>query len=222
MSADWKQYQRKAADFYSRLGLAAIVEKKIDGARGVHTVDVYVEGNIHGIPFRWIVECKAWKTSVPKEKVLALAAIVQDVGADRGFLLSEKGFQSGAVRCAQRTNITLSSLEDLAAATKETYADAAMAAVNWRLSKARTRLRDIKKQKFDADHYPPMASELGALFVLEFALSDALRGNFPTAYVGEDGASHTANSLDELLEAASKIIAAAENWMPPDERKEDG
>ena len=36
---------------------------------------------------------------------------MQDIGADRGILLSEKGFQSGAHRLAARSNITLTSYE---------------------------------------------------------------------------------------------------------------
>ena len=42
-----------------------------------------------------------------KEKVLALQAIVADAGAHRGFLLSESGFQSGAITSARTSNITL-------------------------------------------------------------------------------------------------------------------
>jgi len=100
MSVHWREYQQRAADFFRRLGLTAIVEHEVEGARGHHAVNVYVEGLFHGIPLKWVVECKAWKTNVPKEKVMALSSIVQDVGADRGFLLSETGFQAGAIRAA--------------------------------------------------------------------------------------------------------------------------
>ena len=44
-----------------------------------------------------------------------LAEVVKDVGADRGVLLSESGFQSGAARAAKNTNIELTSLKDLRA-----------------------------------------------------------------------------------------------------------
>ncbi|WP_431605167.1 restriction endonuclease [Acinetobacter johnsonii] len=43
-----------------------------------------------------MIECKNWKTNIPKEKVLALRSIVEDIGAHRGFIVSNKGFQSGA------------------------------------------------------------------------------------------------------------------------------
>ena len=141
------------------------MEHEVEGARGVHKVDVYVEGSFHGIPFRWIIECKAWNSNIPKEKVMALAAIVQDVGADGVFALSETGFQSGAVRAAHKTNITFSSLEDLASATEEEFVDAAIGRLNWRLQKAHNRLRAIKKEKYDDDYFPPMTSILGEVFI---------------------------------------------------------
>ena len=93
MPVAWREYQESAAAFFRTLGFHAEVEAKVDGVRGAHEIDVFVTGVVHGIPFRWVVECKHWKTNIPKEKVLALIAIVQDVGADRGFLLSETGFE---------------------------------------------------------------------------------------------------------------------------------
>jgi predicted Mrr-cat superfamily restriction endonuclease len=103
----WKDYQQLAAAFFRKLGLEATVEKELHGARGVHKVDVYVTGDYMGIVFTWIVECKHWRSNIPKEKVAALAGVLQDIGSDRGFLLSEKGFQSGALRMAEKSNITL-------------------------------------------------------------------------------------------------------------------
>lgn len=42
-----------------------------------------------------------------KEEVLALKSILEDIGADRGIIVSENGFQSGAQDAARGTNITL-------------------------------------------------------------------------------------------------------------------
>jgi hypothetical protein len=53
----------------------------------MNNIDVYVEGAYHNIEFEWIVECKAWKSNVPKEEAMTLMSILQDVGADRGFFL---------------------------------------------------------------------------------------------------------------------------------------
>lgn len=69
MCLNWKEYQNKAALFFSGIGMKASVEKQVEGVRGKHRIDVLVEGEMYGIPFIWIVECKAWKNNIPKEKV---------------------------------------------------------------------------------------------------------------------------------------------------------
>jgi hypothetical protein len=215
MSIPWRDYQQKAAELFRRLGLAATVERRLEGARGAHTVYVYVEGALHCIPFKWVVECKSWKASVPKEKVMALAAIVQDLGVDRGILLSETGFQSGAVRAAHKTNIMLSSLEDLSSATEESVIDTAIGRLNWRIQKVRSRLYEIKRTRYHDEYFPPMTMELGRLFVLEAALDDAMKNEYPTVYAVQGENRPQAKSLDELIEVAEEIIAQAEQWKPP-------
>jgi restriction system protein len=109
----WKDYQEQAATFFRGLGLAATTDERITGVRGIHDVDVAVRSETAGIKQLWIVECKKWKTRVKKLHVAALAEIIHDIGADRGILLSESGFQAGAIRMAQSSNITLSSISDL-------------------------------------------------------------------------------------------------------------
>ncbi len=215
MSTSWREYQESTANFFRRLGLSAQIECEVDGARGRHAIDVYVEGQLYGIPFKWIIECKAWKSSIPKEKVMALGAIVQDVGADRGFLLSESGFQSGALRVARNTNITLSSLDDLSAASDEVVADAAIGELHWRLQKAQNRLREIKRNQFDNDYFPPLMGPLTKLFILDSALQDALKNEYPNVYLVEDGVRYEAKSLDELLKFSNEIITEAELWSWP-------
>jgi YVTN family beta-propeller protein len=105
--ADWRDYQERVAAFFRRNGCNAVVEAKVQGARAPHAVDVFVTFSRHGVQCKWIIECKLWNTAVSKEKVLVLKNVVEDVGADRGILFSESGFQNGALAAASRTNITL-------------------------------------------------------------------------------------------------------------------
>jgi restriction system protein len=109
----WRDYQRRAADIFRAHGMDANVEERVIGARGQHDVDVVVRTSRAGIEQLWVVECKWWRRSVSKLHVAALASVVQDVGADRGILLSETGFQAGAIRLASLSNITLTSLTGL-------------------------------------------------------------------------------------------------------------
>ncbi|WP_435123930.1 restriction endonuclease [Micromonospora tulbaghiae] len=109
---DWKQYQREVAAFLSSLGFDTKVDETVHGARAVHDIDVTARSRVAGVNQLWIVECKLWKRPVPKERVLTFRGVVEDVGADRGVLFSESGFQSGAKTAAQKTNISLTSFAD--------------------------------------------------------------------------------------------------------------
>ncbi|SDW80113.1 restriction endonuclease [Nitrosomonas communis] len=101
----WKKYQEDAAGYFRSIGLNASTDATIKGVRTSHDVDVLVTSYYVGFEITWVVECKQWKTPVNKLHVLGLREIVSDVGADRGILLSESGFQSGAIEAANLTNI---------------------------------------------------------------------------------------------------------------------
>jgi restriction system protein len=109
---DWKEYQEKAAEFFHTLGLDAQTDVTVQGVRTTHDVDVLVKSQYLGFKVTWIVECKYWNTQVSKLHVLALREIVSDTGADRGILLSESGFQSGAIEAASLTNVLVTSLAE--------------------------------------------------------------------------------------------------------------
>ena len=113
MYKDWQEYQEKTASFFRKQGCIAEVDAKVKGARATHNLDVRVSFSNHGIDCNWVIECKLWNKRVPKEKVLVLKTIVDDIGADKGIILSEKGFQKGAYDAARQSNITLvTSLEE--------------------------------------------------------------------------------------------------------------
>ncbi|HTR42380.1 MAG TPA: restriction endonuclease [Pseudomonadales bacterium] len=113
MAIEWQHYQEKTALFFRSIGLNATTDVPVKGVRTSHNVDVLVKTIQAGFEATWIVECKHWKTRVSKLHVLALREIISDVGADRGILLSEEGFQSGAIEAAILTNVRLTSLAEL-------------------------------------------------------------------------------------------------------------
>jgi restriction system protein len=110
---DWKQYQEEAAKFFRSIGLQADTDVTIEGVRTKHDIDVLVSSQHVGFEIKWIVECKFWDSKVTKLHVLALREIVSDTGADRGILLAENGYQSGASEAAKLTNVQLTSLAEL-------------------------------------------------------------------------------------------------------------
>jgi Restriction endonuclease len=106
----WEQYQHQVAGLLRELGFSTAVNDLITGANGaVHEIDVSARRTLAGIDLLWVVECKLWNRAIPKEKVATLQSIVADIGADRGLLISEKGFQPGAHEMAKSKNITLCS-----------------------------------------------------------------------------------------------------------------
>jgi hypothetical protein len=119
VKGNWKDYQEEAATFFRTLGLTAETDVRLQGVRTSHDVDVVVKSVYVGFDVLWLVECKHWKTPVSKLHVLGLRQIVLDLGADRGILLSESGFQAGAAEAAALTNIQLTSLAVLVERTKD-------------------------------------------------------------------------------------------------------
>ena len=103
----WQDYQEAVAVVFRNLGCKAEVNKTLTGARGPQNIDVYVAFQKFGYECRWIIECKLWSNPVAKDVVHTLYSKVQNVGADRGLIFSESGFQSGAPVAAQNTNILL-------------------------------------------------------------------------------------------------------------------
>lgn len=204
MVTAWKKYQQEAAEFFRSLGFIAEVEKKVEGVRGVHKVDVMVSGAIHGIEFKWVVECKHWKTNIPKEKVMALTSIVQDVGADRGFLLSEVGFQSGAIRASNSSNVTLTSIADLSSEAKESLAEITAAKLHLKISTLKRKLLELHRDsgKYFSEH----TTAVGRLAILEIALGDAVEGKFPTVYSLDKEIRLSANDWNEFMLAAESIL----------------
>lgn len=217
-SSNWQAYQHDSAEFFRALGLDATVDATIQGTRSKHDVDVLVEFKAFGLSHRWIVECKAWNRSVPKERVEVLKSIVSETGADRGFLVCEKSFQSGAISAARLCNITLTSLEDLR--------------LNAEVDLANLRWENLLKRWFNWHnrwHEVPAATtgrnwlvlcgHVNAMSAVEIGLRDFRSNRYPAPYgaISDRPADEIrylrAGSSEEFLSGASTTISAAEDWL---------
>ncbi|WP_193165500.1 restriction endonuclease [Microbulbifer hainanensis] len=142
----WKQYQEDAAEYFRSIGLNASTDVTVKGARTKHDVDVLVTSHYVGFDITWAVECKHWKNPVNKLHVLGLREIVSDVGADRGILLSESGFQSGAIEAANLTNIQVTSLANLRDSASESIYAMRLRDLYDRIAICNDRYWDIPKE----------------------------------------------------------------------------
>jgi hypothetical protein len=220
MTSAWKRYQNAAAAVFRRLGLKAEVERLIVGACGKHKVDVLVSGKFGGLNIKWVVECKAWRSNVSKEKVAALIAIVQDVGADKGVLVSEKGFQSGAILMARTKNVVLTSISDLSKQISADFAESIVARLEWRLNRVKERL--WKLHKSTGEFFPtPHLTEQSKLFLLDLAFADALKEKYPIVYAIDAKCKirFKASSLDDLVAKSDLLLTAAESYCDNAETK---
>jgi restriction system protein len=206
---NWKDYQEEAAEFFRSLGLDASTDVTIQGVRTKHDVDVVVKSHHYGFDITWIVECKHWKESVSKLHVLALREIVTDVGADRGILLCEAGFQSGAVEAANLTNVQVTSLSDLNVTAREQISAVRLRELYDRVERCNLRYWEIPKDKRIEDDLRPEVQEVGysgarIIDVCRDLLSRASLGRYP--FRCETLASYFTPILQQDFLSATQVV----------------
>jgi hypothetical protein len=119
MAPKWYDFQEEICEYFKSLGFEAETNKTINGVRTKSDIDVLVKTKFIGQELTWIIEVKKWKSKVNKLQVMGLRSVVNDFGADRGFIISEVGFQKGAFEAANKTNISLFTFEQLKLLTKD-------------------------------------------------------------------------------------------------------
>lgn len=104
---DWRELQNLVAKILDELDCSAEIDKTIKTVRGTVAVDVFVKDPSHTPPLVFLCECKYWSSSIPKTVVHAFRTVVADFGANRGYLISKVGFQSGAIEAAHNSSVEL-------------------------------------------------------------------------------------------------------------------
>jgi hypothetical protein len=76
-------------------------------------IDVSVRMSVENAELLYIVQCKDWSSPVDVNTLGALSAVMQDVGAAKGFLLCTSGFYATNYKYAQSRGIELVTIEDI-------------------------------------------------------------------------------------------------------------
>jgi len=113
---NWKDLQNEVGEILSQCGFTVEVEKKVTTARGEAELDVYAEEIIKGRKYTIICECKFWKSKIPQSIIHGFRTILSDTGANKGYIICLKGFQSGSVKAANFTNLDLVTWEEFQSA----------------------------------------------------------------------------------------------------------
>jgi restriction system protein len=223
MTHDWRQYQERAAEFFRSIGLSASTDVTMQGVRTKHAIDVAVTIDLAGFHVQWLVECKLWQTSVSKLHVLALREIVADLGADRGIILCEHGFQSGAIEAANLTNVQVTSLAALTTSSKDAIYAARLRELYDRTERSRERYWDIPKQVRVAKglRFPPggggadMYSGARVVDFCSYILAQAFRAIYPIK-IEQSLNPHLPSSLSshqDVVELLEPMIVELENKL---------
>lgn len=104
---DWRVLQREVARILAECGMHAEVEKTVTLARDKADVDVVAVETVNGRKNIIFCECKLWKSSIPKNVIHGFRTVVEDGGANVGYVITSSGFQSGALAAADWTNLRL-------------------------------------------------------------------------------------------------------------------
>lgn len=223
LANDWKGYQDEAAEFFRSLGLSAETDVTLQGVRTAHDIDVVVRSKHVGFEVLWLVECKHWKSPVSKLHVLGLREIVNDLGADRGILLCEAGFQTGSIEAANLTNVQVTSLASLSIETRQDISAMRLRELYDRVEQSNDRYWELDKPYRKAMGLRPDLAESGysGARVVEFCrelLSRAFRGLYPieTGHLGifvREGLPATYSDIDAVIETVEYLVVELEGKL---------
>jgi hypothetical protein len=224
---DWKDYQEEAAEFFRSLGLDAETDVTIQGVRTKHDIDVLVKSHHAGFDVTWLIECKHWKSKVSKLHVLGLREIVNDTGADRGILLAENGFQSGAIEAAALTNVHVTSLAETTNTASHEIRSMRLRELYDRLLWCKEEYWEIPKAKrIECGLRTDVGGDIGysgdwAIKAGEDLITKGLRGNYPivtdevhlmiSGSIIEQALPSKIETLQELLSSVEPLVENLES-----------
>lgn len=112
----WKKFEAFVANIQEYLTPHAKVTQNefIPGKSGVkRQIDIVVRYNLGQFDMLIVIDCKDWKNPVDIGDVGSFADLAEDVGANKGAIVCNAGFTSGALKRAQQKGIELLKVADV-------------------------------------------------------------------------------------------------------------
>jgi hypothetical protein len=119
--SDWQSLQAEVGEILAQCGFTVEVEKTVETARGEVEIDVSAEETIKGRRYSVVCECKLWNSKIPQSVIHSFRTVVGDIGANKGYIISKNGFQSGSVKAVNYTNVELVTWESFQQEFAETW-----------------------------------------------------------------------------------------------------
>jgi len=120
---NWQDLQNEVARILEECGFSVEVEKVLETARGQVEIDIYAEEIIKRRKYVIVCECKHWRNRVPQNVIHGFRTVLADIGANVGYIVSMAGFQSGAFKASELTNVELVTWNEFQEAFEETWYD---------------------------------------------------------------------------------------------------
>ena len=100
--------EEKLYQLFKSKGYEVVHNAKRKGRSGAeHQIDVLAEYRCPLHTSRVVVEAKSYDAPVNKDRIMKLMQIVDDIGADRGIIVTTSYFTSGAIKTAEGHNVEL-------------------------------------------------------------------------------------------------------------------
>lgn len=109
----WSELQDYIGIMFSECGFETEVSKVVKLVRGNKEIDVYAKDITNEYEPIILTECKFWSKPIKQETIHSFRTVVDDFGANLGFIVSKNGFQSGCFEAVKNTNIRLVSFMEL-------------------------------------------------------------------------------------------------------------
>ncbi len=206
---EWYKFQEEIKEHFLSIGADAETNVTMQGVRTSHDIDVVVKTKFLGDELLWLVEAKCWNSKITKDKVLTFHSIVEQIGADSGFIISKKGFQKGAYEAANNTCIRLKTFEELKIDTSDYVEDKILKSYRDRIARIDDRYWAHKKAiriEYGLRHEVPSMNWLFVgqelLTTAEYALLEASAKNYPidlTMHMTERKGKLVVNSFQQLI-----------------------
>jgi hypothetical protein len=116
MEPRWKKYERIVEQIHKTLSPKAKItyDDRIDGhdSKKTRQIDISIRQRVGPYPILVIIQCRDYKRKLDVNAVGEFAAVVKDVHASMGVMISNSGFTDGALNLAKEYNIGLYSVVD--------------------------------------------------------------------------------------------------------------
>lgn len=113
----WIDLQNKVAYILQCSGFEVDTPKKVATVRSDIEFDVFAQNKDISVA----CECKYWKRKVPQNVVQAFRSQLDDVGINKGYIISMHGFQRGSYESADSTIIELRTWNDFMNEYRDLY-----------------------------------------------------------------------------------------------------